>query len=94
MGKERVPWTELQRAQGNYIRSRYLPKGVTLKQYYHFRHVDIKALHNHWTQRQATGKVPFCFREAVKAIWKNQYTPEENDADIDMGLAEETEVGL
>ena len=71
-----------------------MPKGVSLKQYYHLRQADIEALLNHWMQRQAAGKVPFCFRGAVKAIRKNQYTPEENDADIDMGLAEETEVGL
>jgi hypothetical protein len=31
-------------------------------------------------QRQAAGKVPFCFRKVAKAIWQNEQALEENDA--------------
>ena len=93
MGKERVPWTELQRAKGNYIRPKYLPEGVTLKQYYHLCQANVDAILKHWTWRQAAGKIPFCFRKAVKAIWQNKHTPEETNANIDTAPAEDAEKG-
>ena len=91
--KKGVPWTELQRAQRDYVKPKYLPKRVTLKQYYHFCQKDVDAILKHWTRRQAAGKVPFCFKKAVKAIQKNKRPSdeEENDADTDMGPGEESQ---
>ncbi len=96
MEKERVPWTELQRALEDYIKPKYLPKQVTLKQYYHLYQEDINVMLKHWTQRQAFSKVLFHFRKVAKAIQKNKHTLEENnaDADSDMGPGEEAEEGL
>jgi hypothetical protein len=51
-GKQRVPWTELQRAQNEYIEPEYLPKQVTLKQYYHLHRDYVSAILEHWTWRQ------------------------------------------
>ena len=50
----------------------------------------------HWTQRQAAGKVPFCFRKVAKAIWRNKHTLKENDAnaDSDTGPGEESKEDL
>jgi hypothetical protein len=78
-GKGWVPWAELQNAQDQYIQRKYLPKKVTLQQYYHLCQKDIDAILKHWMQRQAASKVPFLFRKVAKAIWKNQQTSEEND---------------
>jgi hypothetical protein len=91
--KGRVPWAELQRAQGDYIKPKYLPKKVTLKQYYHLRQEDVNAILEHWAQRQAAGKVPFRFRKAAKTIRKKR-TLEGSDADVDMGSGEEAEEDL
>lgn len=90
-GKGRVPWTELQRAQGDYIEPKYLPKEVTLKQYYHLCQDEVNALLDHWTQRQAAGEVPFSFRKAVKAIRQKKRALKEIDADVDMGSGEEAD---
>jgi hypothetical protein len=65
-GKVRVPWKELQRDRNSYIKPKYLPKEVTLQQYYHLRQEDVQSILKHWTRRQAAGKAPFRFREAVK----------------------------
>jgi hypothetical protein len=65
-GKGRVPWKELQRDRDSYIKPKYLPKEVTLQQYYHLRQEDVQSILKHWTRRQAAGKAPFRFREAVK----------------------------
>lgn len=89
-GKVRVPWEQLQKAQGDYIEPKYLPKGVVLKQYYHLRQKDVSAILKHWTGRQAAHKAPFRFRDAVKSIQKNQPTWGNNDADTDMGPGEES----
>jgi hypothetical protein len=56
-GKGRVPWTELQRAQDDYIKAKYLPEKVTLQQYYHLRQEDVHKLLKHWTERQAASEV-------------------------------------
>jgi len=75
-----------------------LPKQVTLKQYYHLCKEDINAMLEHWTWRQAAGKVAFRFRKVAKAIQKNKHALEEinadadaADADADMDLGEEAE---
>jgi hypothetical protein len=93
-GKGRVPWMELQRAQGNYIKPKYLPQQVALKQFYHLTRKDVNAILKHWTQRQAAGKVPFRFKNAAKAIQRNKPAPEENSADADMSPGEESEEDL
>jgi len=67
MGKRRIPWTELERARGDYIEPKYLPKQVALKQYYHLRQKDVSDILEHWTRRQAAGKVPLCFMKVVRA---------------------------
>jgi hypothetical protein len=93
-GKKRVPWSELQRAQGDYIKRKYLPKQVALKQYYHIRREDADALLRHWTERQAAGKIPLRFN---KAIWQKKPVLEENDANDandDMPVGEEAEEDL
>lgn len=89
-GKGRVPWTELQRARGDYIKEEYFPKHVTLKQYYHFRQQDIRAILGHWTWRQAASKVPFRFKKAAKAIHQNTRASKGNDGDANMGPSEES----
>jgi ATP-dependent helicase YprA (DUF1998 family) len=82
-GKGRVPWAKLKRAQNDYIEEKYLPKNVSLEQYYHLRQDDVNTMLKHWTERQAAGEVPFQFKKKVKAARKNKRTPEENDADAD-----------
>jgi hypothetical protein len=47
VGNGKVPYAELQRAQGDYIKPKYLPKKVTLKQYYHLRQNDVNAILDH-----------------------------------------------
>src|SRR6266699_6381137 len=96
MEKERVPWTELERAREDYIKPKYLPKKVTLKQYYHLCQKDVNAMLEHWMSRQAASKVPFCFRKVAKAIRRNKHALEENnaDADSDTGPGEESKDDL
>jgi len=93
-GKGRVPWAELQRAQGDYIKPKYLPKQVTLKQYYHLCKENVNAMLEHWMWRQAAGKVPFHFRKGLEAILQTKRTSEENDADADMGPCDKDEENL
>jgi hypothetical protein len=88
-GKGRVPWTELQRAQGDYIKEEYLPRHVTLKQYYHLRQNDVRAILGHWVRRKAAGKVPFRFKKAAKAIHKRTRTSEGNNGNTHTGPSEE-----
>jgi hypothetical protein len=68
-----------------------LPKQVTLTQYHHIRRQDANAILEHWTRRQAAGKVPFQFRKVGKAIQKHKPASEESDADAGMGPSEEAE---
>lgn len=90
-GKGRVPWKKIQQSQGDYIKAKYLPKGVILTQYYHLRQEDVNAILEHWTRRQAAGKVPFRFRKVAKAIRQQERNSEENDAGAGMGPGEEAE---
>ena len=89
-GKGRVPWTELQRTQGDYIKEEYLPKHVILKQYYHFRQQEVRTILGHWTRRQAAGKVPFRFKKAIKAIPQKTRASEGSDGDANTGPSEES----
>ncbi|KAH9035450.1 hypothetical protein EDB83DRAFT_2318750 [Lactarius deliciosus] len=68
-GKRTVPWAKLREAQGNWIAAEYLPEGVTLMQYHHICLDDANSLLKHWIQRQAAGKIPFCFKKVDKADW-------------------------
>ena len=40
---------------------------MALKQYYHLRQKDVSDILEHWTRRQAAGKVPLCFMKVVRA---------------------------
>jgi|SRR5712691_6440759 len=93
-GKGRIPWAELQKAQGDYVEGDYLPENVVLRQYYHLRQDDVNALLGHWTQQQSDGKIPFCFKKAAKASQHNQRASEESDVDTNMESGEESEEGL
>ena len=79
-GKRRVPWTELEKAQDEYINPKYLPKQVALKQYYHLRQKDVNNILEHWTMRQAAGRAPLHFRKEVSSELQNDCTQEENGA--------------
>ena len=46
--KGHVPWTEIQRDRDSYIKLKYLPEGVALKQYYHLCQEDIDSILEHW----------------------------------------------
>ena len=94
MKKGHVPWTEIQRDRDSYIKLKYLPEGVALKQYYHLCWEDINSILEHWAWRQAAGKVPFCFRKMANAIQQNERASEEDDADADMEPGKETEEDL
>ena len=94
MKKGHVPWTEIQRDRDSYIKPKYLPEGVALKQYYHLRREDVDSILEHWAWRQAAGKVPFCFKKMANTIQQNECASEEDDADTDMELGEETEEDL
>lgn len=75
-----------------FIKPKYLPKNVTLRQYHHLHRDEVDALLKHWVRRQAAGKPPLRFREMVKDDLQNEHIPEENNADADMepgGEAEE-----
>jgi len=89
MGKGRVPWAKLQRAQGDYIEAKYLPKDVALKQYYHLHQEDVNAILEHWTRQKADSKVLFLFKKAVKAIHQNVHTLDGNGSDGDMEQSKE-----
>ena len=89
-GKGRVPWTELQRARGDYIKEEYLPRHVTLKQYYHFRQQEVRAILGHWMRRQAASKVLFRFKKAAKAIPQKSRASEGSDGDANTGPSEES----
>ena len=78
----------LKKAQNSYIEDKSLPKNVTLEQYYHLRQDDVNTMLKHWTERQAAGEVPFRFKKEVTAAWKNNRTPEENDANSSAELDE------
>ena len=60
--KGRIPWAQLQENQDNFILPKYLLDGYTLTQYHHIRLEDANTLLKHWTQRQASGEVPFRFK--------------------------------
>ena len=79
-GKGRVPWSRLQRAQGDYIKPKYLPKHVAIKQYHHLRRPEVNAILEHWVKRQDSGKVPFQFRKEAKEIQQDGPNLEENDS--------------
>jgi len=88
-GKGRVPWAELQRAWGDYIEAKYLPKDVALKQYNHLRQEDVNTILKHWMWRKADSEVPFLFKKAVKAICQNVYMSDGNSSDSDAEQSEE-----
>jgi len=62
-GKKRIPWTKLKNAPGDFILSKYLPRGVNLTQYHHLRLQDADELLKHWIRRHACGEVPFRFKK-------------------------------
>ena len=93
-GKGRVPWSRLQRAQGDYIKQKYLPRRLTIKQYHHLRQEEVNAILKHWLKRQDSGKVPFQFRKVSKASGPNGPNLEENDSDAAVQPDEELEGDL
>jgi hypothetical protein len=90
-GKKRIPWTKLQTNPREFIKPKYLPKNVMLRQYHHLHRDEVDALLKHWVRRQAAGKVPLCFREKVKDDLQDERILEENDPDADMGPGGEAE---
>jgi hypothetical protein len=93
-GKGRVPWSRLQRAQGDYIKPKYLPKHVAIRQYYHLRQGEVNAILEHWAKRQDSGKIPFRFRKASKETQQNEANLEANDSDAAVRPGEESEGDL
>jgi hypothetical protein len=79
-GKGRVPWSRLRKAQGDYIKTKYLPEDIVIKQFYHLCLDEVKAILEHWAKRQDSGKVPFRFRKGAKKIQQNEPNLEENDS--------------
>jgi hypothetical protein len=65
-GKGKIPWMQLQQAQGDYILDEYLPAGITLTQYHHLCLSDANALLQHWMTRQVAGQIAFCFKKVIK----------------------------
>jgi len=61
-----------------------------LKQFYHIPKASANAILEHWTQRQADGKVPLKFKKAAKVIRERQRTSGE-DSDNDAGSGKEAE---
>jgi len=70
------------------ILNQSIAKNITLKQFHHLCQEDINAILRYWAQRKADSKVPFCFRKAAKAMWKDKHTLEGSDANANMGLGE------
>ena len=68
------------------MKPKYMPKKVTLQQYYHLRQEDVEAILKHWTLRQAAGKALFRFR---KTVLQKEHTLHGNDSDANMGPNEE-----
>ena len=83
MPKARVPWGKIEDARDKYIKPKYLPKDVVIKQFHHIRLDDLNALLEHWTSRQAAGKVPLRFTKAVNGIRQDKGTSEGTDDDAD-----------
>lgn len=67
---------------------------MELKQYYHLRRKDARAMIKHWIRRQAAGLVPFRFKKAIKTIGKNKHAAEANGTGTDVESAEDTEEDL
>jgi hypothetical protein len=65
-GKGRIPWTQLLKAQGDYILDEYLPAGITMMQNHHLRLSDANTLLKHWTTRQEAGQIAFRFKSVIK----------------------------
>ena len=82
---KRVPWARLEETQEQYIEQEYLPAGVRLKQFHHMRADVINALLQHWSERQAAGKIPFRFRKLDKA---NPRAMRTGSADIKEGSSQ------
>jgi hypothetical protein len=93
-GKGRVPWSQLQRARDDYIKPKYLPKHVAIKQYHHLRRGEVNDILEHWGKRQDSGKVPFRFRKVAKKTQQNEPNLEENDSDAAVRPDEELEGDL
>ena len=69
-------------AQSDFILPKYLLNGYILTQYHHIRLEDANTLLQHWTQRQASGEIPFWFKNNLAANGHEKQTLEDVNAPI------------
>lgn len=79
-GRGRIPWVRLKEAQDNFVLPEYLPNGFILTQYHHIRLEDANTLLQHWTQRQASGEIPFRFKNNPEANKRGKRASEDVNA--------------
>jgi hypothetical protein len=65
--KGRIPWAKIENSRDDYIDPKFLPEGITLKQFHHLRVKDATSILEHWMNRRAKGKTPFRFKEMDKS---------------------------
>ena len=64
--KAAVPWKDMGNGNSDaFIDPIYLPEGIHLTQYHHFRVADCNKLLLHWANRKAAGAVVFRFKSTV-----------------------------
>jgi hypothetical protein len=62
----------MEKSQDDYINPKYLPEGITLKQFHHLKAEDATSILAHWMKRRDKGKVPFRFKKIDKATQRKQ----------------------
>jgi hypothetical protein len=90
--KGRIPWTQLLKAQGDYILDEYLPAGITMMQNHHLRLSDANTLLQHWTTRQAVGQIAFRFKNVIKTSWQSKPALTAGGVSADIGPSNREEV--
>jgi hypothetical protein len=61
--------------QDDFIDPIYLPEGIRLTQFHHFRKDDANMLLQHWTTRKDAGAVVFRFKSTARAAYRGKRAP-------------------
>jgi hypothetical protein len=82
----------MQEDQDDYILPEYLPQGLTLNNFYHMRIHDLDTLLQHWAQRQASGQIPFRFKNVGRLDrYGKRASATTDDTPIEAGLGGQSE---
>ena len=81
----------MRESQGNFILPEYLPHDTVLTQFHHMRVDELNSLLQHWTQRQASGEIPFRFKTIEKIDRQRKRASTVDDTPIGAGRADQSE---